>query len=942
VRDSANTAPIGITTAPRCHTTHRSAINHPALDHFPNRNRSEPDRNTRTAVTPSSAKAMSTDTSHRAIGPFCIAATDTTTSRAAGVDEDRRPPLPLIASPPKRNTLNRTLCHPLSPPVATAQPVWQNWRMAHLGWTKVARLALALLAATPLAATSSATAAETGLSVLPANTVTRLATAPEGVTLPADPRLNDYEVSGQILGVARGRAAGTDVAAKGQQLWAFGLAWTTNPARKSGTVGMTVTFQAATVDLPVTLPASADPPGGGTSPSMWFVASVPTASGSNATVTLTVGSYPQTFDLSTMSRRAPVPVALYRSSTSWRGFQAEDVTQTLPSPDPQETGDPALPTATIPIHLAGVTLSWFPPSGPPDVPADPTQAWLSVDLTSQTSDNTRGANTYLNYGTPMPASGLTLTIPGQAPVTAIDTPGGGSDVSGVGIFTDRYAFSVPATFTTGTLAVTPGIVKAEPDLDLGYPDTVTIQGTASFPLALPQTPPPSPAAGASHPGALVAAPTTTVPATGAPTTTPPSAATSPVTDHQATGATHGTAPSSSSHTALIVAVAAPAVLLVLLAVLFGRRRFTLPRTAAAGTSSAGPAVDHPAPRWQAHPPPPPANASPPPRSGAPQPESFLGRSSNGPIATTWPAASPPPPPSAATPDGPDGPSWPLTERPASSPVARPPAPASPISDNLTGLATSFARRPWQPPPPPALPEGLVEIGILGPIRLDYHGTPVLLRPAVIELAAFLALHPEHGWTADALNAAVSVNAERFKTDTVRNYLVSLRRALGSDHVPEGGATGYTLVAVTTDWQRFERVAHSGDPTSSTAALTLVRGAPFAGVEVGTWGWVDRKSHASLRAEIDRTVTDLAVRVAETAIATGDIDLAMWATEQGLQVIPDSDRLLHLTLEAAALNRPNPERLDQAWTAIIRHLQAVDDMPGPELTATYHRLRRPDG
>ncbi len=119
---------------------------------------------------------------------------------------------------------------------------------------------------------------------------------------------------------------------------------------------------------------------------------------------------------------------------------------------------------------------------------------------------------------------------------------------------------------------------------------------------------------------------------------------------------------------------------------------------------------------------------------------------------------------------------------------------------------------------------------------------------------------------------------------------------------------------------------------------MVRGPAFAGVDRGTWDWVDRGSHGSIRATIDQTVTDLAVTVAEGAIDAADPDLALWATGRGLEVLPGSDTLHRLTLQAAALDIRRRDRLDQAWTAVCKSLRSIGETPSSDLVDLYHDLR----
>ena len=71
---------------------------------------------------------------------------------------------------------------------------------------------------------------------------------------------------------------------------------------------------------------------------------------------------------------------------------------------------------------------------------------------------------------------------------------------------------------------------------------------------------------------------------------------------------------------------------------------------------------------------------------------------------------------------------------------------------------------------------------------------------------------------------------------------SLRRSVGAEHLPPARGSGYRVVGIGTDVARFEAaVARSrADPANAAGhlaeALSLVRGALFANVPVGTFTW----------------------------------------------------------------------------------------------------------
>jgi hypothetical protein len=218
--------------------------------------------------------------------------------------------------------------------------------------------------------TPSATAAVTETTP---DTVRLLEASEPGVLVPADGRLNDYELTGRVLGVATGTSDTEGEAARGQRLWVFGLDWTTDPAGRGRTVGIIATVNAGTTQVALPLPARADPPGGGPSGAMWFRASLPAAP--TTTVTVTAGGYPQTFALTTMTRQAPTPVALYRTATSWETTQSVDVTDQIPTPAPVSTTPPTWPPPPPPCPSTSTPspCPGSPPTPRPTSPPTPTR-----------------------------------------------------------------------------------------------------------------------------------------------------------------------------------------------------------------------------------------------------------------------------------------------------------------------------------------------------------------------------------------------------------------------------------------------------------------------------------------------------------------------------------------------------------------------------------------
>jgi hypothetical protein len=423
------------------------------------------------------------------------------------------------------------------------------------------RAAITTVVLAGLTAGTEATAgAATGRTATP-DTVVRIPTPLVTLGVPADGRLNVLGLSGQVLGAATGPRDGLGPnqvdAGTGQRLWVFGLRWTTQP-QQGHTVGVSALLLAGATDqIPVPLPASADRVGGGSSGPMYFRASVPAAA-ADVAVQLSADGFSQRFSLTHLAREGTQPTALYRDPTSWEQTVEQHAEIDLPTPDTDP--DNSVPDAVLPIKLAATHLSAFDPADPASATAAG-QAWLTVDLSSQVEDVDLGTAAYLDYQTAVTGAAVTLTLPGGAPMPATTFPGG-PDTAGVGIFTDRFTFPVPATFTTGTLVVDPGPLQAVPDDEVGpMPDTVTPAMPATFAIDVPQLPF-TPAPGAATHAAVIPAAASTSPK---PPTSGPVAATTTSTGGSASTSTLALA-------ALLVAA------LVIAGVILRRRHRPAPAT----------------------------------------------------------------------------------------------------------------------------------------------------------------------------------------------------------------------------------------------------------------------------------------------------------------------------------------------------------------------------
>jgi hypothetical protein len=217
----------------------------------------------------------------------------------------------------------------------------------------------------------------------------------------------------------------------------------------------------------------------------------------------------------------------------------------------------------------------------------------------------------------------------------------------------------------------------------------------------------------------------------------------------------------------------------------------------------------------------------------------------------------------------------------------------------------------------------------------------------LETACFLACNPGHTFSGEALRAVIGASRdEDWSVRTIVTYVSGLRRKLGSQHVPDAtGAGGYRLERVSTDGARFKELVAmaKAEPTSEQArhladALSLVRGAPFAGVPKGTYGWAFRTdSGPSLADDLGKVVVNAAMVLARLALDAGDQDLASWAGAKGVLVWQTDLKLSMLQLDSAAIS-PDATALGRRWSDITQRFAGNNEPVPDELVDYYRRLR----
>jgi DNA-binding SARP family transcriptional activator len=182
-----------------------------------------------------------------------------------------------------------------------------------------------------------------------------------------------------------------------------------------------------------------------------------------------------------------------------------------------------------------------------------------------------------------------------------------------------------------------------------------------------------------------------------------------------------------------------------------------------------------------------------------------------------------------------------------------------------------------------------------------------------ELCCFLALHPESRWGTEALIGALwPLELELDVTPkTLRNHFSRLRNAVGAERLPDAKrGDGYRLEAAT-DWEAFRSWVKEADGLDGedadrlrSAALSLVRGEPFAGLAPGRYSWAFSESLASA---MTAAVVTCAERLSADRLAAGDAEGAEAAARAGLRASP-TEAALWLAAGAALEVRGDPAGL----------------------------------
>ncbi len=189
----------------------------------------------------------------------------------------------------------------------------------------------------------------------------------------------------------------------------------------------------------------------------------------------------------------------------------------------------------------------------------------------------------------------------------------------------------------------------------------------------------------------------------------------------------------------------------------------------------------------------------------------------------------------------------------------------------------------------------VEVAVLGPIDL-HGGLAPFCRPAARDLVVYLALHPE-GATHAQWSLALWPDRP-VSPATIHSTASDARRALGVDRsgqarLPRGRVLRLSE-DVTTDVERFSRLASAGNADSLSRALELLRGPVLGGLRRSDWAVLD-----GTQARLESLVVHTALRASRALLAADRPDRAEWVLRRALVASPYDERLFRALLEATA-------------------------------------------
>ena len=140
---------------------------------------------------------------------------------------------------------------------------------------------------------------------------------------------------------------------------------------------------------------------------------------------------------------------------------------------------------------------------------------------------------------------------------------------------------------------------------------------------------------------------------------------------------------------------------------------------------------------------------------------------------------------------------------------------------------------------------------------------------------------------------------QFNPPNRRQARTTIRKLIGGDDPIREDSRGLLVTDLYCDWKEFQRLAGPVPTQASTedltAAVALIRGAPFEDIPAGDYGW---RSAELLRDELLDRCSDAAIELARRQQAAGAATLAYNTARLGIRVYPQREDLWEVALATA--------------------------------------------
>ena len=240
----------------------------------------------------------------------------------------------------------------------------------------------------------------------------------------------------------------------------------------------------------------------------------------------------------------------------------------------------------------------------------------------------------------------------------------------------------------------------------------------------------------------------------------------------------------------------------------------------------------------------------------------------------------------------------------------------------------------------------IEVVILTPTPV-VEGTPERLTPKNVSVLAYLAFH--RSATSNAVREAFwpsSVNRS-----TSDNAISVIRRNVGTT---VAGAPRLNLASegrlvvsdeIGCDWTRFRLLVEQAEVAKREhairdemallrAALELIDGPIASDVDQKNWLWL--RDDPTVYSRVETAIVDAAHRLGYLGCEQGLPDLARWAADKGLAVVPEQEALYRIQMSAASL-AGDESTIVSVFRQAKRSAQPHGDGVQPETELLYRRL-----